>query len=365
MSSCRRSLKRRPRPPRRRQPRCARINAPPSVIARPPAASAGWNRCQTWIISGQISRPTRTSAAPAAPARRSAFVEQGLGGPDLDEERREAPEIGIDRHRQRRTRVGAAEIELGHFDEPRLVDDRVVRGLARHRRSNPFQVDPRRDTPSAGGLRQPGVAQRHHRGDDEPVAGERHPLRRDPLRQQKPVARERILDRGRKRMLWGQAVIERQGGDPGRAPGLSDEMAVAERMVETRAELPFIGDQIVCLSHDQAARSGPAAAQRDTQLRRLEKRLRYPGDLDVGPPPRHLKSHLASVAFPACPRRAARRQFRARARDVGTASPMTKPRLARSPRFPAIGTAMAPVISDRKIAARFPGRLSRTRVRRR
>src|SRR6516165_6134788 len=27
-------------------------------------------------------------------------------------------------------------------------------------------------------------------------------------------------------------------------------------MVETRAELPFIGDQVVCLSHDQAARSG-------------------------------------------------------------------------------------------------------------
>ena len=28
-------------------------------------------------------------------------------------------------------------------------------------------------------------------------------------------------------------------------------------MVETRAELPFIGDQIVSLNHDQAARSGP------------------------------------------------------------------------------------------------------------
>src|SRR5262249_40201301 len=28
-----------------------------------------------------------------------------------------------------------------------------------------------------------------------------------------------------------------------------------ERMVEARAELPFIGDQLVCLSHDQAARS--------------------------------------------------------------------------------------------------------------
>jgi hypothetical protein len=30
---------------------------------------------------------------------------------------------------------------------------------------------------------------------------------------------------------------------------------IAERMVETLAELPFIGDQVVCLSHDQAARS--------------------------------------------------------------------------------------------------------------
>ena len=28
-------------------------------------------------------------------------------------------------------------------------------------------------------------------------------------------------------------------------------------MVETLAELPFIGDQVVCLSHNQVARSGP------------------------------------------------------------------------------------------------------------
>jgi hypothetical protein len=32
-------------------------------------------------------------------------------------------------------------------------------------------------------------------------------------------------------------------------------------MVETLAELPFIGDQVVCLSHDQAARSGPASME--------------------------------------------------------------------------------------------------------
>ena len=34
---------------------------------------------------------------------------------------------------------------------------------------------------------------------------------------------------------------------------------IPERMVETPAELPFIGDQVVCLSHNQAARSGPAS----------------------------------------------------------------------------------------------------------
>src|SRR6516164_6290577 len=41
---------------------------------------------------------------------------------------------------------------------------------------------------------------------------------------------------------------------------------IAEQMVETRAELPFIGDQVVCLSHDQAARSGPAECGREGSL---------------------------------------------------------------------------------------------------
>jgi hypothetical protein len=36
---------------------------------------------------------------------------------------------------------------------------------------------------------------------------------------------------------------------------------IAERMVETLAGLPFIGDQVVCLSHDQAARIPPPRNQ--------------------------------------------------------------------------------------------------------
>jgi len=42
---------------------------------------------------------------------------------------------------------------------------------------------------------------------------------------------------------------------------------IPERMGETPAELPFIGDQVVCLSHDQAARSG---LRKEARCRRIE-----------------------------------------------------------------------------------------------
>ena|SRR6516162_6215708 len=37
---------------------------------------------------------------------------------------------------------------------------------------------------------------------------------------------------------------------------------IAERMIETLAELPFIGDQVVCLSHDQGRAGLPTTRQR-------------------------------------------------------------------------------------------------------
>ena len=45
---------------------------------------------------------------------------------------------------------------------------------------------------------------------------------------------------------------------------------MAERMVETPAELPFIGDQVVCLSHNQgrpqrAEEGGAAEASRNAR----------------------------------------------------------------------------------------------------
>ena len=51
-------------------------------------------------------------------------------------------------------------------------------------------------------------------------------------------------------------------------------------MVETLAELPFIGDQVVCLSHDQARRPQRRSAISWAWIR--EGRLRYREDMLKG-----------------------------------------------------------------------------------
>ena len=53
------------------------------------------------------------------------------------------------------------------------------------------------------------------------------------------------------------------------AGGFYDATRMLKRMVETLAELLFIGDQVVCLSHDQAVRSGPAPTRLSRQKRPL------------------------------------------------------------------------------------------------
>ena len=59
---------------------------------------------------------------------------------------------------------------------------------------------------------------------------------------------------------------------------------IAERMGETPAELPFIGDQVVCLSHNQAARSGPRKEARARGSARDQLKPPHPGGATtVGP----------------------------------------------------------------------------------
>src|ERR1700739_4060997 len=58
-----------------------------------------------------------------------------------------------------------------------------------------------------------------------------------------------------RRLSLNQLVAGQKSGQ--NIPKNRCRTTIAERMVETPAELPFIGDQVVCLSHDQAARSLP------------------------------------------------------------------------------------------------------------
>jgi hypothetical protein len=45
---------------------------------------------------------------------------------------------------------------------------------------------------------------------------------------------------------------------------------IAERMMETLAELPLTGDQVVCLSREPAARSGTPEGREKTQNERRQ-----------------------------------------------------------------------------------------------
>src|ERR1700740_1929511 len=68
-----------------------------------------------------------------------------------------------------------------------------------------------------------------------------------------------------RRLSLNQLVAGQKSGQ--NIPKNRCRTTIPERMVETPAELPFIGDQVVCLSHNQAARSGPASMSWAPRLR--------------------------------------------------------------------------------------------------
>jgi hypothetical protein len=73
----------------------------------------------------------------------------------------------------------------------------------------------------------------------------------------RPSDRDRIVTTGPSRFQPGRPEVlpEMMSVSVAGVPKNRCRTTIAERMVETRTELPFIGDQIVCLSHDLAARS--------------------------------------------------------------------------------------------------------------
>ena len=74
-----------------------------------------------------------------------------------------------------------------------------------------------------------------------------------------------------RRLSLNQLVAGQKSGQ--NIPKNRCRTTIPERMVETRAEPPFIGDQVVCLSHNQAARSGPANTARIAILLKRPRNL--------------------------------------------------------------------------------------------
>ena len=151
----------------------SRMNAPAlATSARRPAASCGWNRCQTWIMSGQISKrhrrppPRRLSRRRPQPSSSSVSAEPtctSSGGSPCSS--------AYKRRDQRCPRPCRAVVHRGDLPQVGLLHDRVDRGLAGHAGRGAFEVHPGADQPGAARQRQALVAQRQQRRGRQPAAG--------------------------------------------------------------------------------------------------------------------------------------------------------------------------------------------------
>ncbi len=158
-------------------------------------------------------------------------VQQCFRRADLDIQRRDAFQVGVNRRRQRRPRIGAVEVMRRHFQKRVFLHDRVLGGFSGHGAADAFHVDPGRDTPAARRLRQARVPdrqqRRHYQAASGAISGDRDVVRRDALSQQITITGERVFDRGRKRVLGRQTVMQRQRSRAQIAGDLRRHMAVA------------------------------------------------------------------------------------------------------------------------------------------
>jgi len=148
------------------------------------------------------------------------IVQQGLGVTDLNQQRRQAGQVGVQRGGQRVLRIGVAQIQLGHAQQALFLYDRIGRRPSRHRLAGALHIDPGRNPDARRRQGLTGIADGQQGGDGQPAAGRiasnGDVCRTDALVEQPAVGGHRIIDRSRKRMLGSQAVVERQHPRPGR-----------------------------------------------------------------------------------------------------------------------------------------------------
>ncbi len=166
------------------------------------------------------------------PGERGGVVEQHLVLADLDEQRRQPRQVGSEQRRGERVgRLGVAQVRVGH--EHQVVGaQHWIEGLEVPARGRGLrQVHPRRQADRGARSRQPGVADRQQRRDDQAAAGavarQCDPVRCDATAEQVGVRGERVVECGGERVLGSEAVVERHERHAAREREATDELPVA------------------------------------------------------------------------------------------------------------------------------------------
>ncbi len=170
------------------------------------------------------------------PGQADGVVQQDLGRPDLDQQRRQAPQVGMDRTGQRLPRRAAAEIEGGHVDQARLVQRRIGLGLGDDGLADALQVDPWRNGQGRSRHGQALVPGLHQHGHRQSTAGrvsrDHDRVRLVALGQQPAIGRDRIVHRRRETMFGSQPIVDRQPARPGRPRQPAPDPSVALRVAD-------------------------------------------------------------------------------------------------------------------------------------
>src|SRR5207245_2423602 len=144
--------------------------------------------------------------------------------------------VGVERGDQRRLAIAGAHVGLRHPLDALARDDGIDGRLGDVARGAVREIDPGRDADAPGRPRQPSIAQREQRRHRQSpacgVAGHDDAPRRDALREQPLVGGDRVPERGRKRMLRSEPVVEQQRARSGGARDGGGQMPMRARRAD-------------------------------------------------------------------------------------------------------------------------------------
>ncbi len=141
-------------------------------------------------------------------------VAQDLVAADLNQCRRQAPEIAVDRRCPGVTRIGAGKIAGGDRRQFGGIEHRVGLGVELQRRAGQRQIGPRRQRNDCRRQRPAFVAQFQRQRKRQPAAGgiadHRYPARLDAVGHEPAIRRRGIVERRRERKFGRQPVVDGQ-----------------------------------------------------------------------------------------------------------------------------------------------------------